>query len=540
MWPIATPSAVAAFSGCAAMFALAIAANSPTVVVLAAAPLIGLAGALALATGAGRRMRRERLEFAWWLDHSTPGTRLGAVVPGVPFLVRCYLRVHGKRGFELARLRPVLPAGVRVLDPEPDSIRLVPRSRTEFAFTFVAPAVGRLVLQGLSVRSPASLGLFQAPMYFPNPLAIKVLPRVSTARSTAVAMVGGLPVERSGQALRQRQSGGAELRELRELQPGDPFKAIAWKASARLGKLMVREVEREVQETAYVVLDVSGSMRGGEVGSRKLDHGVELAAAEVCRSLDRGDRVGLLCVDGRIVSHVPANDGAQQTLRVYDALLTAVDAADADLTQPTLDEVLELVGAYARRQDGLDFARRGAGVWDRAGLVAYAERALRGQPGPAVQAVQTEHEEDSTLRRFCQLRGIALRYRAAPSGTTKAQALSSALRLAAGTLRQPRSILLISDLDGAADQTDLGPTLSLLRAHAHRVCALVPDAVSFAAEARNQRERDLHYVYGLQEARRVRQASKLFGRHGFPAVVTRRGDLPGRIVTRAHQMRRVA
>ena len=40
-----------------------------------------------------------------------------------------------------------------------------------------AKAAGRVVLHGLAVSLRGPLGLFEVPLYFPNALAIKVLPR---------------------------------------------------------------------------------------------------------------------------------------------------------------------------------------------------------------------------------------------------------------------------------------------------------------------------------------------------------------------------
>ena len=52
---------------------------------------------------------------------------------------------------------------------------------------------------------------------------------------------------------------GYELRELRDHQPGDPFKRIAWKASARHGTLLVRDHEREERDVVWLLLDASGA-----------------------------------------------------------------------------------------------------------------------------------------------------------------------------------------------------------------------------------------------------------------------------------------
>ena len=61
---------------------------------------------------------------------------------------------------------------------------------------------------------------------------------------------------------------GTELRELRELRPGDPFKSIAWKASARSGKLLVREVESVLADAV-----LRGRIRAGSDTTVTRDRG---------------------------------------------------------------------------------------------------------------------------------------------------------------------------------------------------------------------------------------------------------------------------
>ena len=377
MLPIPTRTAWAASLGVALLVALGTLTVSWPVVVLGGAATTGIALCLAMTMPLGRRVRRHRLEFAWWLAHAEPGSGGGAVVPGKPFDVRCFLRHRGSMRMMLGRLEPLAPGGARRVDEDGDVLALGPNARTEFTFRVVAPAAGRVVLHGLAVTLPGPLGLFEVPLYFPNPLVIKVLPRAALRTRSAPRTITGLPVERSGASLLSPAGSGTELRELRELRPGDPYKSIAWKASARRGRLMVREVEQEVQETRYVIVDVSGTMRGGEPGRRKLDFAVEAAAAEARRTLDAGDRIGLITVDGRILTHVAPNDGRPQLLRIFEALLDATEAVDEDLTDVDDAEVTAIVGRYVRQQDGVDFSRDDGRGWNMALLVRHVEGALQ-------------------------------------------------------------------------------------------------------------------------------------------------------------------
>ncbi len=530
MLPIPTRAALAAFAACVLTLALGITLTSAAAVSVAGAGFVGLALALAATMPLGRRLRRERLEFAWWLEHGT-GRAAGAAIPGAPFEVRCYVRHRGAMNLDATGLEPIVPSAVKV-ERCPTAIRLAARTRTEFRLTLLAPAAGRLVLHGLALRLRGPLGFFETPLYFPNPLVIKVLPRAAAGRPRATAMRQPASTARAGRAVVRHRGGGTELHELRELVPGDPFKAIAWKASARRGRLMVKEVEEEIQQTRWILLDVSGTMRAGPPGRRKLDYAIEVAAAAATEAEAAGDRVGLITFDARVVTHLAAHEGKSQRLRIYDALLGATEIVDEDLTDIDEQALAELVARYVRQQDGVDFYRGHDGV-DGPGLVDHVRRAL-GEMRPSERAaVRASSPMSQWLRRFCRARGLPLPHRADAGDHGKSLALADALQRVGGRSRSPTSILVCSDFDGVLDPSPIVAALRLVRAHRHRVTVLLPDAMSQAPPATEPLAQTLARVYARSEERRLRETRELLGRLGIPALVARRGESPHLVAARA-------
>ncbi len=539
MLPIPTTTAFAALVGGVGMVLLGVLLASPPATALGGALLVGLTLAFTMTMPLGRRVRRHRLEFAWWLAHAEPGSGGGAVVPGKPFDVRCFLRHRGAMQLALRELVPVAPGGAQVVGGDPDALVLAPNARTDFTFRLIAPAVGRVVLHGLAVTLPGPLGLFEVPLYFPNPLVIKVLPQAALRSAMAPRTITGLPVERSGTSLRRPTGSGTELREIRELRPGDPFKSIAWKASARAGKLLVREVEQEVQETRYVILDVSGTMRGGEPGRRKIDFAVEAAAAEARRAIDQGDRIGLVTVDGRLLAHVAPNDGRTHLLKVFEALLDATEAVDEDLTEVDDAEAAAVVGRYVRQQDGIDFSRGEGRGWNVPMLVRHVSDALAGVEDR--ERVRASSPAGALLRRFCRVRGIPLPYRPDPRDGAKGPGLAAALREAGGRSRTPMSIVVITDLDGTGAPDGLVAAVKLLRLHGHAVSLVVPDGTTYVPAPEDPVERSVYDVYARSERRRIEDARALLAPLAVPVLRATADDKPGLVLVRAQSaMRRAA
>ncbi|MFW6050007.1 MAG: DUF58 domain-containing protein [Myxococcota bacterium] len=510
MLPLPTATGTAAFVGCVCATVIGVGASSTAATLLGTAGLCAMALALAVTLPLGRVLRRQRLEFAWWLEHAS-GEHGETVVPGVPFEVRCYVRHRGTQELLASEVRPIVPAGARWLDRDAPGLRIAPASRTEFGFKLQAPAAGRVVLQGMAVTVRGPFGLFDVPLYFPNPLAVRILPRAARRHRARAAPVPGLHVERSGRTSLRRRGGGTELYELRELLPGDPFNSIAWKASARFGKLMVREVEHEVQDTRWIVVDVSGTMRAGPPGRRKLDFAIEAAAAEARRVLHEGDRVGVITVDGRVLGRAPPRDGPTQLPRIYDALLAATEVVDADLTDVDDREVAAIVGKYVRRQDGVDYGRHGD--WDVPGLLAHVSQSLRNETVP--HPVQAGDPAFAPFRQFCLVRGIPLPYRPDPREGTKAPGLAQALR---ATSASPARTTVITDFDGVDSPEPLLSTVKLLRSHGHRIAFVVPEAGALAPPPATPLERNLAVVYGRSEQRRLREVRTRFRSAGIPVV----------------------
>lgn len=536
MLPIPTRTALAALLGALLSVAAGAAFGSWPATMLGGVALAGLALCLAMTMPLGRRVRRHRLEFAWWLAHADPGSGGGAVVPGKPFDVKCFMRHRGAMRLTLRAMTPLAPGGAKLLDDEREELTLGPNARTEFTFRLIAPAVGRVVMHGLAVKLPGPFGLFELPLYFPNPLVIKVLPRAALRMRSAPRTITGIPVERSGASLLSPAGSGTELRELRELRPGDPFKSIAWKASARSGRLMVREVDQEVQETRYVVLDVSGTMRGGDPGRRKLDFAVEAAASEARRTLDAGDRMGLITVDGRLLGHVAPKDGRTQLLRIFESLLSAIEAVDEDLTDVDDDEVAAVVGRYVRQQDGVDFHRSDGKGWNVPMLVRHVSEALADEEELPVRASSAAGQ---VLRRFCRVRGIPLPYRPDPRDGLKGPGLAAALREAGGRSRTPMSIVAVTDFDAIGSLDELEKVVKLLRKHGHGLSFVVPDATTFTDPPDVGVASDVFEVYARGERRRFREAKERFTRLGVAVLRATADDNPAIVIARAeHAMRR--
>lgn len=509
MYPI--PTLESRIIGVVAVLAMAFGTvlSAPLAVALGGAVLLVIAFAFALTAPIARRARTESLEFAWWVMTETKGERPVARA-GAEATIGCFFRHRGAKPFTLRGLRAV-SAVAYSRTRERDVLVLGGASRTDFTLEVEVATPGRAVLHGVAARLVGPLGLFEMPLYFPNRLRLTVMPRAARAIRREPPIDGKLVPRKT--AVRRRGA-GADLHELRELRPGDPYRMIAWKTSARLGRLVVKEVEQEEHGTHRILVDASPSMRRGDPGTTRFDRALELALAISQASLARGDRVGVSVLDGRALAHASPDDRADQQKRIVDTLLTATQVVDEDRTDIDDVEVARSVARYLRHQDGVDFLdpSEPEGVHMDA-LASHVESALRGP-----NRVFARTHAGRALRRYCQHVGLPLPYRLHASAAEKTAGLVEACAAIERRRRAASQVTIVTDLEGVVIDGPLALALGRLRAHGHAVdFVLIPDGSrrleGGAIDERLARERR------DREANRLRTSVARLARVGVKASV---------------------
>lgn len=146
----------------------------------------------------------------------------------------------------------------------------------------------------LTVDDPLGLAHVERPG--PVGPLLRVRPRYAQLASTFVD--GG----RGGAGGRRRPlavAGGTEPHGVREYRDGESLRAVHWASSARLGRLMVREMEEPPRDDAVILLDLDGGGVAGPPGATSLDEAVRAAASLVHAQTARGRRVGLVLAGER-------------------------------------------------------------------------------------------------------------------------------------------------------------------------------------------------------------------------------------------------
>ena len=206
-------------------------------------------------------------------------------VLGIPFEVRYAIDNRARRPL-LCRAVQALPEGLS--GSRAWSLRAAPHTRAEAGLTLTPVALGTQSWPPVYARVRGAFGLA---WWSHRPIAggdkLEVVPDSERAHDRAAGLT--LPGRRQ-----YRQTGaGFELLALREYRPGDPRRAIDWKASARSERLTVRLFSEEQRLELAIAIDAgrASGLAAGEL--QRLHRYINVAARLVQRAVAQGDRVSL-------------------------------------------------------------------------------------------------------------------------------------------------------------------------------------------------------------------------------------------------------
>lgn len=143
-------------------------------------------------------------------------------------------------------------------------------------------------------------GLLRRRLRFSQPQAIRVYPDLSAVERYGALHVRNRVIEAGLRRMRLRGT-GTELENLREWTPGDQFRSIEWKATARRGRLMVAEYEVERSQNVMLMLDAGRLMTPLVDDQRKFDYAVTAALSVASVASLANDKIGVIAFAGKIL-----------------------------------------------------------------------------------------------------------------------------------------------------------------------------------------------------------------------------------------------
>jgi uncharacterized protein (DUF58 family) len=179
---------------------------------------------------------------------------------------------------------------------------------------------GRLTVGPLTLHRVDPFELARSRLPTGETATLWVHPRQLPAR----ALLGGHPRHHhEGTSIDEALRGSVDLQDVREYVPGDEVRHLHWKAIARTGRLMVRDLADPEQRRFTVLLDD----RARVLTAAGFEEAVDLTASLLCASARAGQHTRLATPAGL---DLPVSGGPQATRRLLDQLAELGQQGDRD------------------------------------------------------------------------------------------------------------------------------------------------------------------------------------------------------------------
>lgn len=238
--------------------------------------------------------------------------------------VRVTLRNTSRRHFDFIELHDQYPeTWILAIGENFIASRIEPGSSITFSYILQARMRGRYFLGPTEVILRDRLGLHYYKRTLQAPTEVLVYPTYKDVRR----------MESFG---KQRQLGlmfgahrtkvvgmGTDFAGFRAYVPGDAFRSIDWKSSAKRGDLVIRQYEMEKNIQVICMIDTSGSMGNGYPENTKLEYAIRAAVLLTHLGLERKDLVGTCIFSERVHGYVPPKSGPDHMYNVLETLAMA-------------------------------------------------------------------------------------------------------------------------------------------------------------------------------------------------------------------------
>ncbi len=270
--------------------------------------------------------------LSYWIPAIYPIAWLLITVLGGAFLFDCYLLYNGK-GVLANRQAPQKLSNsdfnaiylhyetfygfktyVTLIDELPvqfqkrdfiHSSTLVKGQKKTFEYTVRPTERGEYVFGNLIVYASSPLRIVKRRFIFQKNQMVPVYPSIVQmqqydflAISNKLSHLGLKKIRRIGHT--------QEFEQIKEYVPGDDFRTINWKATAKQQALMVNQYQDERSQPIYSIIDSGRVMKMPFNGLKLLDYAINATLAFSNVALKRNDKTGLIAFSKHLETVVPA------------------------------------------------------------------------------------------------------------------------------------------------------------------------------------------------------------------------------------------
>lgn len=197
--------------------------------------------------------------------------------------------------------------------------KISPHQKNILKYNVIPMKRGAFLFKNLHVRYKGRLGLCYRFFKVNLEKEYKVYPNLENLRKYRMSICNNRSFKQ-GQRNLKILGRGTSFESLREYMPGDEFRKINWKATARENKPIVNQYEPEKNQHVYMLIDTGRTMSYTIRGYRKLDMVVNTALVLSDIVNQNGDKSGLLLFNTKVQNMVIPGKGAGHRNKILESL----------------------------------------------------------------------------------------------------------------------------------------------------------------------------------------------------------------------------
>ena len=226
------------------------------------------------------------------------------------------LGAQNKIGWEIRNLSR-FTVSFEVTDDVPEGIErdmplvggeILAQSRAELRYLVRPTRRGLYEFGDMHLRYRTVLGLLTRQRRYRAKNPVKVYPNVASLARYELAVHRHRLSELGLTAARQRGK-GLMFESLRDYVPGDDLSDIAWKATARRGRVITRNFETDRSQNVLLVIDCGRLMTTQIDNLSRLDYAINASLLLTYVAMKQGDYIGMVAFSDRVESYVPPLKG---------------------------------------------------------------------------------------------------------------------------------------------------------------------------------------------------------------------------------------
>ncbi len=208
---------------------------------------------------------------------------------------------------------------------------------------------GKVSFPGIRVEVSDYWGFFRWEQFVMIPQEPTVLPYLIRPQTTVSVLKHNNLQRHIGHHRNMSAGLSSELLGIRDYRVGDPPRTIAWKPTARLGKLMTCEFENEVPVRATILVDLAVYQFQGRPGPSAADRAIMSCAAIAKLLLADRDPVAAVLLKSESIHRIKHGGGERQLTKILQYLLAASNP-NPPLDYMKFDDLITLIFENASRR----------------------------------------------------------------------------------------------------------------------------------------------------------------------------------------------